>query len=1250
MRSPKYLPLPYPVAAKDRPELVNTPIPLTVHDSSASLPAGGETFLRELFEPLGYAVTAEPLPLDEEFPDWGDSRYLSVTLGHTIRLSDLLSHLYVLIPVMDEDKHYWFGDDEVDKLLRHGEGWLKTHPSKEQITQRYFKRMPKLAEVARSQLMEGEDPDADAETAAQGWQKLAAKKPVDLNQQRMAAVVAVLKSHDAKRVIDLGCGEGSLLKVLLEDRFFERLMGVDVSFRALERAKKRLRVEQIPMHQQERIQLMQGSLIYRDERLMGYDAAAVIEVIEHIDLNRIRAFERVLFQFVQPPVVVITTPNAEFNVLFPTLEKGHFRHQDHRFEWTRQEFQDWAEDVCQWFGYRVEFQGIRLRCARGGHAESDGRIYEAGTRQMKLTIPELSLVVLIGASGSGKSTFARRHFAQTEILSSDHFRGVVSDDETDQSATKDAFEVLHYILEKRLKAGRLTVIDATNVQREARRSLLKLAKKYHFFSAAIALNLPAACCHERNQQRPDRQFGPHVVNNQTRALKRSLKGLKSEGFRYIYKLNSLEEINAVEIERQPLWNNRKQDHGPFDIIGDVHGCCDEVEQLLEKLGYQAQAATASPDSFWHFPTYVHPQGRKALFLGDLVDRGPRILDALKLVHNMISAGSGLCIMGNHEHKLLRKLNGKNVKVTYGLAETLAEIEALVEAERDTQEIQAFIKSLISHYVLDDGKLVVAHAGLREELQGRGSGYVRSFALYGETTGETDEFGLPIRHNWATDYRGQAMVVHGHTPVAAAEWFNNTIDIDTGCVYGLRLTALRYPEKELVSVNAAKVYREPSRPIEPVAIANKAGIKGSLTAQQVHDDVLDIADVLGKRVVETRLYKKITIREENAIAALEVISRFAVNPKWLIYLPPTMSPVSTSKRPGLLEHSAEAFDYYRQQGVSTVICEEKHMGSRVIVIICRDQAVVKQRFAIENEGIGICYTRTGRRFFDDTSTETAFLNRIEQALSAANFWENFSTDWVCLDCELLPWSAKAQGLLKQQYAPVGVAAQQGLSAAVSALKKAEETTDSHSEVSDLLSRYQQRAELAGQYVDAYRRYCWPVNTLSDLKLAPFHILATEGKVHADQTHEWHLQQIAQIAGTDPDLLLATRHQLVDVDSETSCAEGDRWWEVLTAAGGEGMVVKPMDFIHRGQKGFTQPAVKCRGAEYLRIIYGPEYSLPENLNRLKSRGLNRKRALALREFSLGIESLERFANKAPLREVHECVFGILALESEPVDPRL
>ena len=868
---------------------------------------------------------------------------------------------------------------------------------------------------------------------------------------------------------------------------------------------------------------------------------------------------------------------------------------------------------------------------------------------MNITIPELSLVILMGASGSGKSTFARNHFLETEILSSDHYRGVVSDDETDQSATKDAFAVLHYIAAKRMAAGRLTVIDATNVQPDARKPLLKLAKDYHFFVVAIALNLPEAICHERNAQRPDRQFGSHVVRNQTKALKRSLKNLKREKIRYIHILNSLEEIESVEIERQPLWNNKKQDHGPFDIIGDVHGCCSELERLLEKLGYE-KSNDKTPDSeqkdFWQFPAYTHPSGRRALFLGDLVDRGPRVLDTVKLVRNMVQAGSAICIIGNHENKLLRKLNGKNVKLQHGLEQTVAEIEAISEDRREhaKKELHTFCNSLISHYVLDDGKLVVAHAGLREELQGRGSGYVRNFAMYGETTGEIDEFGLPIRYEWAREYRGKATVVYGHVPVHEAEWLNNTIDIDTGCVFGGKLTALRYPEKELVSEPAAKTYSEPLRPLDHDAKQR--------SAQQANDELLNLTDVSGKQTLETRLYKKITIREENAAAALEVMSRFAVNPKWLIYLPPTMSPVATSSLPGTLEHPNEAFAYYKSQGVERVICEEKHMGSRVVVIVCRDSSVVQNRFGIEGDRIGICYTRTGRRFFssqdDSADLESQLLTRLNKALEKSGFWEAQNTDWVCLDCELMPWSAKAQSLLKQQYAPVGTAAQHGLSAAVSCLEQTSQ--NSAADVAALLNRYQQRTQLADQYVDAYRRYCWPVSDISDFKLAPFHILATEGKVHTDKQHDWHMQQIKQFAIVDPDLLMATQHKIINVQDETSCAEGTHWWESLTAAGGEGMVVKPMDFILRGQKGFGQPAVKCRGTEYLRIIYGPEYTLPEHLKRLRQRGLGRKRSLALREFSLGIESLNRFIENAPLRDVHSCVFGILALESEPVDPRL
>ena len=858
---------------------------------------------------------------------------------------------------------------------------------------------------------------------------------------------------------------------------------------------------------------------------------------------------------------------------------------------------------------------------------------------MNLAIPELSLVMLIGASGSGKSSFAQKHFKSTEILSSDFFRAMVRDDESDQAATQDAFEVLHYVLEKRLAAGRLTVVDATNVQAQDRRSLLKLAKQYHMQTVAIALNLSESICQSRNQQR-ERQVPAHVITHQIRNVAQSLLTLEQEKIRRIYVLNASEAVESVEINRQPLSNNRKQDSGPFDIIGDVHGCCDELETLLKQLGYEVENLSQEI-SFWNFPTYRHPEGRRALFLGDLVDRGPRILDTVRLVRNMVVAGSGLCIIGNHENKLLRWLSGKKVKLTFGLAETVAEIEAVSAAERDSAiaELQAFFKSMESHYIFDKGNLVTAHAGLRESLQGRRSGHVHNFAMYGETTGETDQFGLPVRYEWATEYRGKAAVVYGHTPVAEAVWLNNTIDIDTGCVFGGKLTALRYPEKILVSVSAAKMY---CRPVKPLSQSWESGLSSR------RDEILNVEDFIGKKVLATRLYRKITLPEESTAAALEVLSRFAVDPKWLIYLPPAIAPVASSKRPSFLEHPAEAFDYYRQQSVSSVMCQEKHMGTRAIVIVCRSQSVVKERFGIESDGIGICYTRTGRRFFDAPKLEAGLLARLKVALDEVGFWATHSTDWVCLDCELMPWSLKAQGLLKQRYRPVGVAAASGLEKAIAHLKKAGEKAGDRIDTARLLSQYQQRSDSINQYISGYRQHCWPVNEVSDLKLAPFHILATEGKVYADRTHEWHMAQIEQLVKADPDLLVATRHTTVELHNDASGTAGVQWWHSLIEAGGEGIVIKPIDFIHRGQKGFAQPALKCRSAEALRIVYGPEYT--ESLGRLRKRSVGKKRALALREFSLGVESLERFVEKAPLSKVHECVFGILALESEPIDPRL
>ncbi|UII19269.1 polynucleotide kinase-phosphatase [Fulvivirga ligni] len=855
----------------------------------------------------------------------------------------------------------------------------------------------------------------------------------------------------------------------------------------------------------------------------------------------------------------------------------------------------------------------------------------------ELNIPELSLVVLVGISGSGKSTFAKRLFKETEVISSDRCRALVSDNENDQSATTDAFELVHYIAAKRLKNGLLTVIDATNVQSDSRKPLVALAKKYHCLPVAIVLDVPEKECQLRNESRDDRNFGNHVVRQQRSQLRRSIKSLKREGFRHIHVLKSVEEIDAVSnIKRDSLYNDKKHESGPFDIVGDVHGCFLELKELLKKLTYQIEDVDYSNETFGYRVT--HPEGRRVVFVGDLVDRGPDSPAVLKLVMSMVNSGVAFCVPGNHDMKLQKYLNGKNVQIKHGLEKTVEQL--LHESDDFKYQVREFLYGLVSHYIFDNGRLVVAHAGLKEEMQGRGSGAVRSFCMYGETTGEIDEFGLPVRYNWASEYRGRAKVVYGHTPVPEAEWLNNTIDIDTGCVFGGKLTALRYPEQELVAVQAQQVYSEPARPLEINQFTK--------SQQQEYDDLLDIAEVTGKRIVSTRLRNNVTLPEENSVAALEAMSRFAINPKWMIYLPPTMSPSETSELEHYLEHPHEALKYFRSQGVQKVVCEEKHMGSRAIVIVCKNADVTRERFGIDNGEIGACYTRTGRAFFNDKTLEMAFLDRVQKALNQSGFWDRFKTDWVCLDTELMPWSAKAQALLKDQYAAVGAAASASLDVVIQELNIA---LDRNLEgVEQLLQNYGQKQEMITDFVEAYRNYCWPVKGLDGYKLAPFHILATEGHVYSDKDHQWHMENIKQMCEVDPEFMIATPYQVIDLNEEDQLSSVVEWWTELTNKGGEGMVIKPYDFITHGKKGLVQPAVKCRGKEYLRIIYGPEYSTSENMNTLKNRGLGRKRSLALREFALGIESLERFVNKEPLRRVHECVFGVLALESEMVDPRL
>ena len=814
---------------------------------------------------------------------------------------------------------------------------------------------------------------------------------------------------------------------------------------------------------------------------------------------------------------------------------------------------------------------------------------------MKIKIPEKSLVLLVGSSGSGKSTFAAQHFLPTEVVSSDVCRGLVCDDENDQKATASAFELLHFMVGIRLRNRRLTVVDATNLRTEDRKSLRRLASDHDTLCSAILFDTPRQLCKDRNAQRPDRQFSARVIDRHSSLLRQSIKSIKKEKFHRIFRLTP-QDTEDLLVERTKLWCDKSELTGPFDIIGDLHGCGGELEQLLADLGYQ---------------NLQHPQGRTLVFLGDITDRGPRNLDCLNLVRRAVELG-GLCVCGNHDNKLKRYLEGRKLTIGHGLAETVAELDSLSDEEK--AGYRSFLDSLISHYVLDGGNLVVAHAGLKEEYHGKASGRVRSFCMYGDITGESDEFGFPVRLDWAAHYRGEAHVVYGHTPIPEAEWLNRTINIDTGCVFGGKLTALRYPEMEIVQVPAAETYYEPARR------APQPTLRG--------DEDLKLSDVSEKQIVNTRWIPNITLSPQLTAAALETVSRYTVSPEWLIYLPPTMSPCSTSLRDDYLEYPTEAFEFYAKQECPRVVLQEKHMGSRAV-------------FYLKRSGEGRCLTRTGRPFFQAT-LEKELVASLLQTLEESRFWTERRTDFAIIDAELMPWSAKARALLEQQYGAVGAAASAVLPEAIQNLESC-----SSDEVQELLEKQRRRLANALGFREAYRRYCWDTEALEGIKVAPFHLLATTGAVHSDKTHPWHLEQLSRYLGSSP-LFHPTRTLELDPSHPEDVQKGCLWWEELTRAGGEGMVMKPEEFLSFGKNGLLQPALKVRGREYLRIIYGPDYT--DHIPQLRQRAMSRKRSLALREFALGMEALEIFVSGGPLYQVHRAVFGGLALESIPVDPRL
>jgi protein phosphatase len=844
-----------------------------------------------------------------------------------------------------------------------------------------------------------------------------------------------------------------------------------------------------------------------------------------------------------------------------------------------------------------------------------------------ITVTNPGLVLLVGSIGSGKSTLAARLFESHEIVSIDHYREVVSGSRRDQSATPDAVAVASEIVERRLKRRLLTVIDATNVRSEDRKVWTSIAARTHSLVTAIVLDPGQGYCQTVAEARDGLNYNPKAVAQQHNLLSRDRRAMKYEGIRNIINLKSAEEIASAELVRRPIWNDLRDVSGPFDIIGDIHGMTDELEELLASLGWSVSWEGSGED---RVPSLMHPEGRKLIFLGDACDRGPRSLDALLLMEAAVKSGKGYAVASNHDDRLKRWLGGRDVAVTHGLDTTISEFEGKSEIFR--QRIADFIDSLQGHLVLDGGKLAVAHAGLREDMILGASKDVRQFAVFGPM-GLPGTDGKTVREDWADAYRGRTKIVYGHTVVDEPVWHNRTINIDTGAVYGGALTALRWPEEETVSIKAKSQY----------AILDAPPFSRKKTDDPA---LISFSDVSGKKHVETVFAGRVTVDAQRMSGALEHMARHAIDPRWLVYIPPTMSPVEAASEGTFLEHPAQAFDYYRKQGINSVVMETKHMGSRALALVCRDRETAAKRFGVEDGSIGHIWSRSGRAFFKDAE-RSAILARISEG-AAKSLFNTLNSDWLLLDCEIMPWNAKATDLIEKQFAPTGKAA--GVSSALAVDALARFATRGLEDTAALAERYSKRNRNAGSFDKVWRGYCWDAE---DVTIAPFHVLASEGRVHHSETHLQHLSWISDLAThVDDTRFASTAYMTVDLNDETQMKLATHYWLQRTSDGAEGVVIKPPVFqtVRDSGRGVVQPALKVRGADYLRIIYGPDYDLPENLSRLRDRAISGKRQRALQQAALGIEGLERLVRGEPVRRVHECVFASIALDSDPLDPRL
>lgn len=860
---------------------------------------------------------------------------------------------------------------------------------------------------------------------------------------------------------------------------------------------------------------------------------------------------------------------------------------------------------------------------------------------MKLSFPHAGIVLLIGASNSGKTTLLQRWIKEgillpSEVISSDELRRIVGDqdyitwtnrpkDEADglfeeyQAISGEAFRMLEEIIIARCRLNKLTVVDATHIYAEDRQRYLKIAEQNNVPIVAVVLNVSEKTLYRRDELRSQPR-GKKRVNQQFHNLKKGLPSIRKEGFRSVYIVDEEEELEVFR-KSNPIYID--VDKG-IDFIGDIHGCFTELITLLKELNYKAK------DGF-----FIHPEGRKFMSVGDVMSRGPKSLKTMLFFKEHIEKGLAYMTDSNHGWKIARWLDGRNVKMNHGdenVEKELKDYEQQYGQENTTrlkEDLKTFLLSAPSHYVVTKNgvaTVVCTHAGIRDEWIGKQSDSISDFCRYGDTDG-FDESGKPIRKDWTVHHKGSQLIIWGHDPKPQPQLINNTLNIDQGVVFGGRLTAFRYPEWTIVSIKAEENYSGSSD--NPLVEWEKKRLNPP-----------NIAKFIDGYNVKTGNMGDVKIPAGHVKSAIDTVSHYTIPIEQLVYIPPTMSP--TPEVSGLdeyLEHPKEAFDYYRSHGVEQLIAEKKHMGSRAILLLFKDKSAATK--AVGTPMDGIIYTRAGRRFFDK-ETEMKVVRQLTDELKEKNYFEVYNTDFVLLDAEIMPWNLKAKELIRKQYAHVSETAMLDRSKLVEKL-----TTAHYTDVSDWLMEYKDKLKNAEVFKEVFQKYCWSVDGLEEIQIAPFHVLAHSNRTFFDKSHRWHMEMNRQFA-EQSSLFVETEYKVISgpQDDEDIIS----WWETMTKEGHEGIVIKPDTFIPTFKGRLIQPAIKVRGRKYLNIIYGMDYLAPDNLIRLKRRNTSKKQRNALKEFSLGIEGIKRFVEGDSIERVHECVLAVLALESDPVDPRL